>query len=150
MSNGMGLYVYMGVGKLEIIEGIMDQFTYIDILKRNLKDRAEILGIPNDFYSQQDNDPKYSAHNVRMWLLFNASHMLRTPPQSPDLKPIEHLWDELQRRIRTHEIRNKAQLKEALLSEWRSISSSCTEKLVASMPIRLKEVIKMKGYPTKY
>lgn len=153
--GGGGLMVWgcmasSGVGKMEIVEGIMNQFVYIDILKRNLKVSAEMLGISNDYYFQQDNDPKHTAHNARLWLLYNTPHQLRTPPQSPDINPIEHVWDALERKIRTHDIQNKVQLKDALLLEWNNISSSYTEKLVASMQTRLKEVIRLKGYPTKY
>lgn len=76
--------------------------------------------------------------------------MLITPPQRPDLNPIEHLWDHLDKRIRNHTISSKAQLKEILLTEWGKISSDYTKKLVYSMPERLNEVLKLKGYPTKY
>ena len=76
--------------------------------------------------------------------------MLITPPQSPDMNPIEHLWDHLEKRLRCHHISNKNQLKDLLLSEWLQISSEYTKKLVYSMPNRLNEVIRLKGYPTKY
>ena len=74
--------------------------------------------------------------------------MLITPPQSPDMNPIEHLWDQLEKRC--HHISNKNQLKDLLLSEWLQISSEYTKKLVYSMPNRLNEVIRLKGYPSKY
>lgn len=76
--------------------------------------------------------------------------MLKTPPQSPDLNPIEHLWDHLEKRIRSHTISSKTQLKEIILTEWGQISGDYTKKLVHSMPSRLNEVLRLKGYPTKY
>lgn len=139
-----------GVGKLVIIEGIMDKYLYLNILKENLKESANLLGIGNGFYFQQDNDPKHTAYVVRQWIAFNTPHILPTPPQSPDLNPIEHLWDELERRVRQHIITSKTQLKSVLLEEWQNISTDLTQKLVASMPHRLSAVLKSRGYPTKY
>ena len=39
---------------------------------------------------------------------------------------------------------------ELLLIQWNKIELSVLEKLVDSVPIRLYECIKIKGYPTKY
>lgn len=139
-----------GVGKLHFIDGIMDQYVYIDILKQNLRASAEKMGLYNDFIFQQDNDPKHSALNARLYVLYNTPHYMKTPPQSPDVNPIEHLWDELERRIRTRKISNKVELKQALQEEWLLIEEKVTQNLVESMQRRLKAIIKSKGYPTKY
>lgn len=108
------------------------------------------MGLADDFYFQQDNDPKHTAEIVRLWIVYHTPHTLKTPPQSPDLNPIEHLWDELGRRMRQHSITSKTQLKERLLQEWQNIGLEVTEKLVNSMRNRLKEVIHQKGMPTRY
>lgn len=139
-----------GVGNLVFIEGNMDKTLYLNILKDNLKQSAEKLGIGNTFQFYQDNDPKHKSYLVREWLLYNCPKVIETPPQSPDLNPIENLWNELDIRIRKHPIKNKAQLKEKLLEEWRNIQEDATANLVKSMPKRLASVIKQKGYPTKY
>lgn len=138
------------VGELVFIEDTMDKMRYLEILKENLKKSAEKLGLGNNFYFQQDNDLKHTAYVVRQWISFNIPHILGTPPQSPDLNPIEHLWEELEKRVRTHNISSKAQLKQVLLDEWKKISAEITKKLVYSMQNRLKEVIRRKGHPTKY
>lgn len=145
-----GCMAASGVGNLQFIESTMDKRAYLDILKTNLKQSAAKLGLGNSYLFQQDNDPKHTADIVKLWLLYNVPKQLRTPPQSPDLNPIEHLWDLLERKIRQHAITSKTMLKEVLQAEWEKISREETMKLVHSMQKRLAEVLKRKGYPTSY
>lgn len=139
-----------GVGNLHFIEGTMDHRMYIDILKNNLRSSAQKMGLGDDFIFQQDNDPKHTARNTKLWLLYNARNRLETPPQSPDLNPIEHLWHYLEVEIRKRHISNKKELEKALREEWEKIPPSFCADLVASMPRRIQAVIAAKGYPTKY
>lgn len=75
-----GCMTASGVGNLVVIEEIMDKYKYLAILKNNLKQSAEKLGIADNFYFQQDNDPKHTAHIVRQWIIYNVPHILETPP----------------------------------------------------------------------
>lgn len=111
-------------GRLEIIRGIMDRFVYLNILKNNLEQSVQKLNLPNNYYFQHDNDPKHCAHCayiVRQWIAFKVPHLLQTPPQFPDINPIEHLWSELKRRLEKYDIRSKQQLETLLLQEWENI-----------------------------
>lgn len=139
-----------GVGNLVFIDGNMDRFQYKSILQNNLKISAEKLGLGNSYYFQQDNDPKHTSEIVRLWLVYNTPHTLKTPPQSPDCNPIEHIWNELDDRLRKHHIRSKAHLKELLLQEWNNITSDVTKKYVHLMPKVLAAIIARKGHITKY
>ncbi|XP_054725275.1 uncharacterized protein LOC129235452 [Anastrepha obliqua] len=87
------------------------------------------LELGDDLWFQHDNDPKQSAYNVKLWLLYNTKHQLRTPPQSPDLNPIEHF---LERRIRQHNISTSSEACNANRSE----ESSYTEN---DQPIMKKD-----------
>jgi dipeptidase len=108
------------------------------------------LSLGNSFIFQQDNDPKHTEKRVKEWLIYNVPKQLHTPPQSPDINPMEHLWDEIGRKIRTHNVRNKQQLKNAILTEWNAIDPEITKKLVNSMKKRLIDDIKARGGPTRY
>ncbi len=52
-------------------------------------------------YFQQDNAPCHKAQIISDWFLEhdNEFTLLKCPPQSPDLNPIEHLWDVVEREI---------------------------------------------------
>jgi len=55
----------------------------------------------SDGYFQQDNVPCHKAHIISNWFLEhdNEFTVLQWPPQSPDLNPIEHLWDVVEQQI---------------------------------------------------
>lgn len=95
-----GAMGYNGVGDLVFIDTTMNKEVYLNILKNNLVSSAEKLGVSNNYCFYQDNDPKHTALDVRLWLLYNCPKVLKTPPQSPDLNPIEHLWAYLEQAIR--------------------------------------------------
>ncbi|GFV85978.1 transposable element Tcb1 transposase [Trichonephila clavipes] len=100
-----------GVGYLVFIDGIMDRKLYIDIRNNNIKVSAKKLGLDGNFIFQQDNDPKHTARNVKMWCLFHCKQQLHTPPQSPDINDIKYLWATLETAVQKHQIRNKTHLK---------------------------------------
>ncbi|GBN98448.1 Transposable element Tc1 transposase [Araneus ventricosus] len=114
-----GCFAASDMGTLVFIENNMDQYKYINILKENLKIPTQTLGIQNTFKLYQDNDPKHTALNVRLWLLYNCRKVIKTPLYSPDLNPIENVWHELEKRTRKHDISSKEQLKSVLIEEWK-------------------------------
>ena len=61
-----------------------------------MPESAKKLGLGENFYFQHDNDPKHTAHIVQQWTAFCLPHFVQTPPQSPDINPIENLWFELE------------------------------------------------------
>lgn len=140
----------VGVGKLEFIESTMNKEEYIDLLKRNLLQSTEDLGIRDIFRFYQDNDPKHKSGIVQTWLIWNCPHVIKTPPPSSYLNVIENLWHILELSIRIYHISNVESSKAALKKEWTKTWPEYIKKLVDSMQSRLKVVIKQKAYPTKY
>lgn len=139
-----------GVGEIHFIDGIMNQYYYLKILKQHLLSSAEKLGIQQNFKFYHDNDPKHSARTVREWLLYNCPTCLKTPPQSPDINVIENVWSMLKTKVAERNVSNKNELKTVVVEEWNSISPQYTQILVESMPKRLQAILDNKGGPTKY
>ena len=86
------------------------------------------------------------------WISENNNDQLHWPAQSPDLNPIENIWDELERRIckRIPLPKNETELFNLLQEEWSNIDESVYKNLVESMERRVQAVVKAKGHPTRY
>ena len=145
-----GCFAAHGVGELVLIDGIMDQYQYIDIVRTAVRRSADLLFQGRNWTFQQDNDPKHTAINTQRAMHEMQIPLEDWPSQSPDLNPIENLWSILDRSISDRRCNTKAELWECLQKAWYKLDSSILTKLVESMPRRLNAVIDNKGYPTKY
>ncbi len=100
-------------------------------------------------YFQQDNASCHKAQIISDWFLEhdNEFTLLKWPPQSPDLNPIEHLWDVVEREILIMDVQttNLQKLCDAIMTIWTNISEECFQHLVDSMTRRIKAVLKTKG-----
>lgn len=72
------------------------------------------------------------------------------PSQSPDLNPIEHLWEIVEQQLENKPCKNLEELKTAIFEIWNSIDEKTTNHLVASMPRRCAAVIAARGGSCKY
>ncbi|GBN17702.1 hypothetical protein AVEN_254255-1 [Araneus ventricosus] len=97
---------------------------YLDILKQNLKQSAEKMGILPHYKLYLDNDPKHNAHIYTLWALYHCPQVIRTPAQSPDLNTTENIWGHLNNGIHKFKISSKNELGEKLMSEWDKIEGN--------------------------
>ncbi len=101
-------------------------------------------------YFQQDNAACHKAQIISDWFLEhdNEFTLLKWPPQSPDLNPLEHLWDVVEREIHIMDVQptNLQQLCDAIMSIWTKISEEYFQHFVESMPQIMKAVLKAKGF----
>ena len=114
--------------------------------------RLHLLG--QGFVYQQKNDPKHTSKLCKNYLDKKEAERklqkLDWPPQSPDLNPIEHLWDILDQNLSKSSTSSQHMLWEQLQAAWQNISEEISKKLVILMPERITVVIKAKGSHTKY
>ncbi|XP_071133129.1 uncharacterized protein [Mytilus edulis] len=79
-------------------------------------------------------------------------NVLDWPSRSPDLNPIEHVWDLLNRRIRENhgDFQNLQELENALIREWNAIPQRQIRKILNGMRKRCQSVIDARGAWTRY
>jgi transposase len=148
-----GCMTYSGIGYGCQIDGIMKAEDYCRILSTSFKDTLEYWCLDKDeIIFQQDNDPKHTSKQAKVWFKSEGIQVLPWPAQSPDLNPIEHLWRHLKLKLAKYERRAKGvhELWERCNKEWNEITPEECKKYIDSMPGRVQAVLRAKGGHTSY
>lgn len=108
--------------------------------------------IGDGFVFVDDNARPHRTRQINAFFEENNITHMDWPANSPDLNPIENVWDYLKRLIRSRGVdpNNHHQLRTAVLEEWPNIPQHYIRDLISSMPRRCQEVIRARGGPTHY
>ncbi|GFT80643.1 transposable element Tcb2 transposase [Trichonephila clavipes] len=108
--------------------------------------------IDPDFIFMDDNARPHRTFAVEELLESEDITRMDWPAYSPDLHPIEHVWDDLGRRIaaRLHHPENTQQLKQMLIEEWVLLPQKMLHQLVLSMRRRCEATIAVRGEHIPY
>jgi hypothetical protein len=108
----------------------------------------------------QDNAPIHTAQIVKKWLEDNSISTMDWPPYSPDLNLIEHARSRLKEMIYRLDpnIENyqgsmeeiKDHFSDLIERAWEALGQEHFDRLIESMPRRVKAVIEANGWYTKY
>ncbi|KAE8579759.1 hypothetical protein XENTR_v10024172 [Xenopus tropicalis] len=127
------MFSWHTLGPLVPIGHRLNVTAYLSIVSDHVHPFMTTMYPSSDGYFQQDNAPCHKARIISNWFLEhdNEFTVLKWPPQSPDLNPIEHLWDVVERGLRALELHptNLHQLQDGA-----NISKECFQHLVESMP----------------
>ncbi len=149
-----GIFSWHTLGPLVPIEHCLNATAYLSIVGDCVHPFMITVYPSSDGYFQQDNTPCHTAQIISDWFLEhdNEFTLLSWPPQSPDINPIEHLWDVVEREIHIMDVqpKNLQQLCDAIMSIWTKVSEECFQNLVESMLRSIKAVLEAKGGPTRY
>lgn len=104
----------------------------------------------------QDGAPAHSAQRTKRELSSRGVDFIVWPSYSPDLNPIESVWDMMKSHIEEHHPEfdsgnpSEEVLRNAVLEAWESISQEQLATLVESMPERCQAVIRARGGSIPY
>ena len=148
-----GAITATGMLDLVIINGTLNMHNYLnDVLIPNVLPYKQSHA---DMIFQQDGAGPHRAITVRDWLASEDIEVLKWPAQSPDMNPIENLWNMLKEEIGplNHIGPNqKEELVEVVKEAWGKLCRKprILTKLYGSMKRRMQETIAKKGAQTKY
>jgi len=166
-SGGVSLMVwgcFIGDKKSQLapMYGKQNADAYIVILRENLIPFIETLPqhVQRDFVFQQDNAKIHTAFRTMDFFEEHSVIVMEWPPNSPDMNPIEHVWHclktTLHRQFPDTPLLGGApdtvrrSLGERLIVVWDSIGAERLDRLIASMPRRVRALYEAKGWYTPY
>ncbi|UYV79564.1 AVL9 [Cordylochernes scorpioides] len=141
----LGAIAYDSRSPLLRIQGTMTVQRFVDDVLRPVT-LPYLQGVPNALY-QQDNARPHTSRISQQAL--QDVQMLPWPPYSPDLSPIEHVWDIIGRRLHAlPQPRSEDELWQMVEREWRAIPQDAIRTLIDSLPRRVAACIAVRGGPT--
>lgn len=155
--GGGGIMVWAGISMdfrtdLHIINGPLTGQRYNEeIILVPVLNRANAIGRHN-FILLDDNARPHRAQVVLNTFGDEEINHLSLPPLSPDLNPIEHVWDFLQRKLDEHRPRptTRQELMDVLPVLWQQIPQEHINHCIASMAERCRAVIDAHGGATRF
>ncbi|GFV80715.1 transposable element Tcb2 transposase [Trichonephila clavipes] len=155
--GGGGVLVFGGISidgrtNLYIIrDGPLTARRYRDeILRPIVVPYAAAIG--DDFILMDNNCRPHRANLVEDFLFEEGIVRMEWPGCSPDMNPIEHVWDALGRRVAGLQPppQTLQELERALLEEWDRIPQLVINSIIDSMPQRCSNLLAILGNHTPY
>lgn len=145
-----GAIAYGSRSQLVFIQATMNAQRYIDeVIEPHIIPYLQQLEDP--LFQQDNATPHVARISINRFEEANVN-ILPWPPKSPDLSPIEHVWDIMGRKIRN--LANPPQTLIALRHElqvaWDTIPQEDIDHLIESMPRRVRECVTNRGGSTHY
>lgn len=144
---------WSGVGPIRRVLGTLTAQKYQDEIIYDIADLCvQRRGARREhLIFQQDNARPHTAITTQQFLVERGVKTLLWPANSPDLNPIEHVWNHVARRVRARGVpHNQATLWQWVQEEWAATPLQYIRTLFDSMPSRMKAVVDNAGGNTRY
>lgn len=156
-SHSISIHVWGGIAlngrtELVILDNNVTAQTYGQLLQEHFLPFANRhFGGLQHCTLQDDNAPPHRAAAVRNLKEQLGIRTLRWPSRSPDMNPIEHVWDFMKRAIRQQQPpHNRNDLRRAVTESWQRLPQHLMNRLILSMPRRVGALLRARGAYTRY
>ena len=99
-----------------------------------------------------DNDPKHASEYIEDFFKRHNVNWWPTPPESPDLNPIENIWGSLKQYLRTHyKPKNLQELKDGIEQFWVTLTPEVCQRYIYHIPKKvIPKIVSVNGEPSGY
>lgn len=139
-----------GLGHAELYVDSLNARKYQSILALNLVSSAHQFWPRGQWWYQQDNASPHTANTSQVWFHNHGIDLIDWPAWSPDLNPIENLWNDLKRRVYAHHAQTMEELEHWIGVEWQATDLSFISHICKSMPHRLQLLLENQGHKISY
>ena len=139
-----------GLGHAELYVDSLDARRYQSILALNLVSSAHQFWPRGQWWYQQDNWSVHTAGTSQVWFHNHGIDLIDWPAWSPDLNPIENLWNDLKRRVYAHHSKTMEELEHWIGIEWQATDINFISHICCSMPKRMQLLLDNHGHKISY
>lgn len=140
-----------GATDICIFTGIMNADFYTRILQDFLLPFLHSKFPSRGHRFVQDNDPKHVSHKAKEFFERNQVNWWHTPPESPDLNPIENLWHKLKEYLRARiKPRTLDELIAGIKTFWTTVDAQKCKKYIQHLQKVIPRVIEVQSDATGY
>ena len=123
---------------------------YFRVLQDWLPEIKDIFKFIAAWILQWDNDPIFGYIPAQRFFAESKIELLDWPSSSPDLNPIENLWDRIKREVEKLELMDLPELEFAIYEIFQNIPLENLRNLISSMDNWLRECIDKGGAKINY
>ena len=139
-----------GLGHAELYAGSLDSTRHRDILRHSLIKSFRVFYPSGPWNFQQDNVRFHTTPETVTYLHERGVTLIEWPPWSPDLNPIENLWNVLKARVYARFPQSMEEMEAVIREEWAEIDLKFISRICRSMPQRLQLLLDNNGHKISY
>lgn len=139
-----------GLGHAELYAGSLDSTRHRDILRHSLLKSFREFYPSGPWNFQQDNVRFHTTPETVTYLHEKGVTLIEWPPWSPDLNPIENVWNVLKARVYARFPQSMEEMETVIREEWAELDLKFISRICRSMPRRLQLLLDNNGHKISY